>query len=377
MPAQPRMRFLERPFKHLLSAVLRFLLGSKERTLPANPSFRRILVVRQHNQLGDMLCVIPLLRSLRNRFPEAHIALLTSPGNSLMMEHCRYLDEIILYDKTRFLPGHWPRLGRFASYSLELRRRRWDLTIVPGTVSTSFTSDLLAWVSGAGTRIGVRNLNGRENGSSFFYNVPRDLDWTAEPGRHQTLRNVDIAQGLVPPPDNLSCDTWLTPDERVWGKAWVEGKRSGHSRSMVIHAGAGKAANRWPAERFARVAEALARECDSAIFISSGPMDSASLKELFSYLNVKAQVIDDKSIRELASVLSSVDLLVTNDTGVMHVGASVGTSVVSIFGPTDPRQWAPQGGRSRYIWSGGEDISRVTVEEVLAVARPLLTQGRN
>ena len=82
-------------------------------------------------------------------------------------------------------------------------------------------------------------------------------------------------------------------------------------------------------------------------------------------------------IRVVASILRYVDLVVSNDTGIMHVAAGVGTPVLSLFGPTEPRQWAPLGGIHRYIKSETRDISEIPVQDVIRVAREmLLASGR-
>ncbi len=107
---------------------------------------------------------------------------------------------MILYDKTRYLMQGRLHLLEFGRFVKELRARRFDLAVVPGTVSTSFTSDLLAYLSGAPVRVGVRSLEGRENAAAFLFNVPKDLDWRGDPRRHQTLRNADIMGGMVPAP---------------------------------------------------------------------------------------------------------------------------------------------------------------------------------
>jgi ADP-heptose:LPS heptosyltransferase len=82
--------------------------------------------------------------------------------------------------------------------------------------------------------------------------------------------------------------------------------------------------------------------------------------------------VANKSIREVAAILSLARLVISNDTGIMHVAAAVGTPVLSLFGPTDPEQWAPIGTKHRYIVGKGGDIETIPVEEVLTVAREML-----
>jgi len=65
-------------------------------------------------------------------------------------------------------------------------------------------------------------------------------------------------------------------------------------------------------------------------------------------------------------------LYITNDTGLMHVAAAVGVPVLSLFGPTDPQQWAPMGGNNRYIYGEGGDISNIPVEQVVAATMEML-----
>ena len=158
-------RSLERLFKRGLATLLRLLFhSSPPRDLPRFFP-ESILVIRQHNQLGDMLCVVPLLRGLRAKYPSARITLMASPVNYEIMLNNRWLDEVILYDKRELLKN-----GRIRFKSLlkliKGIRGRFGLVLVPGTVSTSFTSDLLAFLTGAHVRIGVAGLNGEPNKST-------------------------------------------------------------------------------------------------------------------------------------------------------------------------------------------------------------------
>ncbi len=368
----PSLRRVERLLKTLVLSVLRGIFRSR-RVPPFDPTrFSRILVIRQHNQLGDMLCVTPLLQALRARYPDAFVALLTSPVNHEVMLHHAALDTVINFDKRDFLRGKTLRPAALWRFIRSLRALTFDLVLVPATVSTSTTSDVLAYVTGARTRIGAGSINGKANPSAFLYTHERHLSWPDGQPRHQTDRNMDIADLLLLPVQDRSLDLTLTSVERSTGLARVR-ELTGNVRPVIAyHVGAGKPPNRWPADKFAALINLLGRELRAAALLISGPMDEESVSDVAARLGVPYYLIERQSIRTVASYLASVDLLVSNDTGIMHVGAASGAPVLSLFGPTDPRQWAPCGARHRYIQSSSGDIGNITVDEVAETARRML-----
>lgn len=367
------LRAAERSLKRLLASVLRRVFRSRRGPLPAGFAPQRILIIRQHNQLGDMLCVVPLLRALRAAFPESRICLMAGPGNREVMMHCRYIDEVLTYDKATLL-GKWglkpAGLGRLWRL---LRSMRFELVLVPSTVSMSFTSDALAWMTGAGVRVGAQSLDGVENPSSFFFTHPRVLDWRQTPRRHQTLRNLDIAAGIASPPSDLSHEMQLLPPEVEDGRQLLDQMRGSCRYVFVFHAGAGKPPNRWPVDRFAELIERASADYDAQPVLTSGPMDAETTDILRRTLCRRVQVIENEPIRRVASILRHATIVVSNDTGIMHVAAAVGAPVLSIFGPTDPHQWAPIGARFRYIVSESGDIGEITLEEVERSFREMLS----
>lgn len=345
--------------------------------IPENPpassdDFRSILVIRQHNQLGDMLCVVPLLRALRCKYPRARLVLMTSTVNHEVMEGNRFLDGALLYDKREFL-GRWMiRVGALLSFVRRLRAAKFDAVIVPSTVSMSFTSDFFAFLTGAATRIGPSQLNGIPNPSGFVYTEGVDLDWRRDPRRHQTRRNLDVVAARGINTEDLSCEITLTAEEKEQGREVLASVRKDRGLVLAIHPGAGKAPNRWPAARFAEVTNSLAERWNAAVLITAGPMDDEPIQEMRSGLHCKYQLITNQPIRRVASILSEVDLLISNDTGIMHVGAAVGAPVLSLFGPTDSLQWAPLGERNRCLSAQNGDITEIGVDDVLETADAML-----
>ena len=236
----------------------------------------------------------------------------------------------------------------------------------------SFTSDIVAYLSGARYRVGATSLGGLDNPSGFVFNLPRQLDWHSTPHRHQTLRNYDIVSGLIEPPADLSHEITLLSDEISEGKLFVRNEKSHKTLCIAFHPGAGKAPNRWPAWQFAEVANTLAREFRAMVLVTSGPMDDQPTAEMEAALDVGFKVLKNQYIRTVASILKSADLVISNDTGIMHVAGAVGTPVLSLFGPTDPEQWAPIGAQNRYIQGANGDIRAIETGDVLRYAREML-----
>lgn len=361
---------IEDRFKKIFISILSVFVRSKPIHDIASLEAKRILVVRQHDQLGDMICISPLLQTLKERFPKPHLTLITSRVNYDIMLHHPYVDEVILYDKLNY--GKSPLL--FLKFLRSLRKERYDMAIVPVTVSMSVTSDLIALCSGATVRIGAESLGGIRNPAISCLTHPVPLDWKNDPRRHQTLRNLDILKPLEIQQSNLQCLIGLTREEQHIASAFLKPVRQKYKFLVGIHPGAGKPPNRWSAKRFADVANRLSNEYQSGIVITAGPMDNGPLQELLNDLHCPYELVHNQPIRSVAAIIDQLDLYITNDTGVMHIAGAVRTNLLALFGPTDPLQWAPTGPKNRYISAPDGNMNSIRVEEVNAVIDLILNE---
>jgi ADP-heptose:LPS heptosyltransferase len=244
---------------------------------------------------------------------------------------------------------------------------------VPATVSVSLTSNVIALMSRAALRVGPASLSGKNNPTDFLFHIAVPLDWQNDPHRHQTLRNLDIIERLDIPHHSLGHQVEITEEERLQAGRLLAAFVNEHNILVGFHPGAGKVPNRWPAERFAQLANLLVERCFIGAVITAGPMDDEPVHLMLRHINCPHLVMRHKPIRDVAAILSRLNLFVTNDTGIMHVAAGMGTPTLSLFGSTDPKQWAPLGEKNRYIQSESGDIQDITVKEVFLAAVEMLT----
>jgi len=331
---------------------------------------QNILVVRQHDQLGDMLCVIPLLRALHTEFPRALITLVASHVNYEIMLHHPYIDEVLNYDKKAFLPN----IFNLLTFIRKLRSKRYDIAVVPVTVSISTTSNFIAWLSGATIRLGPESIEGKRNSSTYCFTATLPLDWTKDSRRHQTLRNIDILRLLHVTTDDLSCKIGLTKQEIQSAQTKLAPLRLKHPLLVGMHPGAGKEKNRWSAEKFATIANKLSKENNAGIIITAGLKDKECLQQIKQHLRCHYIVIENEPIRTVAAIIDQLDIFISNDTGIMHVAGGTSVSTLSLFGPTDPLQWAPVGKKNRFISTENKNIDSITVDEVYNIVELIIQE---
>jgi heptosyltransferase-2 len=329
---------------------------------------KKILVVRQHNQLGDMLCAVPLLRALRQKFPSAEITLITSPVNYEVMKDNPYIDEILNFNKVEFLKS--PK--KFFDFIKKIKSG-FDIAIVPSTVSISTTSNLIAYISKARIRIGPKSIDDRENPTSFLFNYQVILDWRNEHMKHQTERNLDIVRPFGIETEDLSYVIPSFDEDKEFARKFLK-EREKFNFVIGYHPGAGKPPNRWDALKFAELAIKLAEKFNALTLITAGPMDDEPVKKMIDKIEGKLKylVLKNEKISRIVAVIESIDLFITNDTGIMHVAGATQTPVISLFGPTNPYQWSPLNKDKFFIWSKTGNINDITVEQVYNLAKEIL-----
>lgn len=326
---------------------------------------KNILIVKQHNQLGDMLCTFPLFFALKKKYPDSHITLIASPDNCRILNPDNIINDILVYDKFSV-----KELIKFYS---KLRRRKYDLGIVPSTVSFSRTSHYLNYISGAKLRVGAEGINGKINKSSNLLHIKKKFEWIDD--FHQTEKNIDIVRqiGCDMKKEEISNITInLSTKEKDSAKKFFHINFPDKSKKVfAFHTGAGKPQNRWDKKKFVELIIKLKNNFDSYIFLSSGKMDTditdyiskKLLSEGISYVTEK-----DIPIREMGAILSLTDLFITNDTGPMHVAAFTNSTVIGLFGPTKGTEWGPLNPKGTYIQSPSDNINDISVEDVFKLA---------
>jgi len=327
-------------------------------------AINRILVIRQHDQLGDFLLATPVLRALREHFQQSQITVLVRGYTREAALHNEFIDDVLYLPES----GYHYSVGWFSEFWKKLRRR-YDLAVVLNTVSHSLSSDILSYLSRSTYVLGSahRIFPGCER--NFFYSFLAPYDAIE---KHQTERNLDIVRYLGIDTADRSEVMTVTVEERNWAVQFL--RDNGHTaglRPIGIHPGAGKIENRWQVEKFAEVVGYWSR-AEFLPVLFWGSKESELGETLVSLLNFKPIVCAGQNLRQFAAIVQQMEIFLCNDTGVMHVAAAVGTPLVAIFGPTEPLLWKPLGDRFRVVRSVDQNCHSVPVAMVLDEMTALL-----
>ena len=326
---------------------------------------RRILVIRQHDQLGDFLLSTPALRALRHCYPEARIALVVREYFAGAAALIPFVDEVLVFHEDAL---RWSA-GSFRGFWRALRSG-WDLTIVLNTVSHSLTSDMLAHLSRAAIVLGSAERPFPGSSRNFFYS----LNAPAAAGvRHQSERNLDILRYAGCSTDDLREELRVPGAEREAVLTDIASRgRDGAGPIIGFHIGAGKPVNRWPVERFVELATLLAERSHARILLFWGPAESDLKSAFVARARSGAELIGHPPIARLAAYFAACDAVVCNDTGVLHLAAAVGARTLGLYGWTNQAEWKPAGDHVAGLSGGPDGVNGITVDAAAGALQELL-----
>ncbi|MEJ2719577.1 MAG: glycosyltransferase family 9 protein [bacterium] len=325
----------------------------------------RVLVIRQHNQMGDMLLATPAFRAIKQTFPGTRLGVVTAPINRGVLLNNPDVDDVFTYVNRNPL--------KTVALIRELRRRRFDMVIVLHTVSFSFTSALMGLLSGARIRVGSTSGPFSSPLSTSFYHLELPLpDETELKSMNETEHNLYPLRALGIGTDDLRPIIVPAADDERWAEAFLRRHTSPGRRRLVVHPGAGKAENVWAPENFAGVVNRLRRTSPIDLCVIEGPRDGDHVAAFGRNVRGGFTRVRGRGIGEVAAVLQRVDLVLCNDTGIMHVSCAAGANTLAVFGPTDPARWAPKCSNLTVIRGMDGDLGKVSVEDVCGRAAGLL-----
>ncbi len=299
------------------------------------------LLVIKYSSLGDVINAVPAVRLLKRNCPDSRIYWLLNREYEGLLSGARYIDEIVVYGGRG--------LGATLDVVRKIRSLRIDVVI---DLQGLFKSGLIGYLSGARERVCFPHT--REF-SSIFYT--RRLGLERGSGVHAVVENASVVEELVDGRAGATYEFDLPVDEAAIERAgcMVKDGTGGDGPLVVISPTSRWATKRWGAERFARLGDLLAGDGGARVVFTGAAGDLDYIEGIREGMKNPALNLAGKTdIKTLVAVLKAADLVVSCDSGPMHIASAVGTPVVAIFGPTDPGYTGPFGGRSVVITSGAE-----------------------
>lgn len=352
---------------NLLYSLINLFLGLVENPSREIDKPKRILVVRQHNQLGDLLACVSIFRAIKEKYPSSEVSVIVSPANKNALHKNKFIDELCVFDKNKLLS-----FGYLKSL-LSFLRKNYDLAVVPVTVSISFTSNLLCRIANAKIRIGPNSLNGKMNTSAFLFDRRINLDWRKYPDANVSDFSLDILRPFGISTNNYSSDISFDEKDELEAKAFIQSFERKLGKVIGLHVGAGKPPNRWSYENFISLINLLEAGYQPLIYLTGSSDDVELIDTILRGIIPETKLFLNKEIPEVAALIAQSDLFITNDTGIMHVAGTTPTPQISIFGPTNPFNWAPIGKQKHFI-RHSDLINDVTVDEVFSLCKTLLSK---
>jgi ADP-heptose:LPS heptosyltransferase len=333
----PRERAIVNAADAVLTAVAALARRVRRHARPA--AISRVLLLRLE-RIGDLLMTLPAIGDLRAAVPSARVDLVVGSWNAQIARAIAAVDSVETLDPAWLArDGRGQPLGRLVRRAWGWRTRRYDLAI---NFEPDVRSNLLVAAAGARWTVGYRSAGGGPL-------LDDALDY--DPRSHTSDNARRIVAAVFGRSGGLGGQTLLDipADARSRAEALLAGRPS---PLVVMHVPGGRRVKQWDPSRFAEVARALMAAHRGTVILTGTRSDAAVLDEVRSALPPD-RVIDlaaaDTDLLTVAAVLARADLMITGDTGPMHLAAAVGTPIVAVFGPSDPRRYAPRGPRDRIV----------------------------
>lgn len=288
------------------------------------PDPERILIVTKSRYLGDTIVATPAMRALATRYPGAHITLLSNPLAKELLRGCPYVQEYLAR------PAVARRRVDMEMWRV-LRRKKYDLAVL---FNRSLSSAVLAFLARIPERVGF-DTEGR--GFLLTKRVPY------HPPKHEILHLLDVAEACGAPAQGTHMELWVTPEEReaIRDRLTKEGIDL-NAPIMLVQPGSNDAyVKRWRTEGFIWVAQQLQKEYGFQIILLGASNEQDVADEVAQAMKEGAlNMVGRTTLREALALLQEVDLLIGNDTGMMHAAVAFGTPTVAIFAPHKFQRWA-------------------------------------
>jgi heptosyltransferase-2 len=330
---------------------------------------RKILVVMLGG-IGDLILFVPALRALRKHLPGRTITLLSGePGIARILDNEGLIDDVVVHDR-RLAQGIFQRIKLVA----DMRARKFDLAVV-SSATNAFKGGLLTCLMGIPRRVG-ENINGR----GLFYSLKVDY----AKGTHETDGAGRLLKAMDVPFEETLPRLMITPEEDIAISRFLTGKGIRSSDLLIgLHAGSGyrQTHKRWPKERFVHLADRLVEKYHAKVLLTGGPQEVELTAAMAQGMHVSPlNTAGQMTLRQTAAVIAKCDLFISNDSGLAHIAAAVGTEVIVLFGKTDLGRIAPRGGHVHIIRKdapeGDNPIEMISVDEVAALADALIRKKR-
>jgi lipopolysaccharide heptosyltransferase I len=281
----------------------------------------RILIVRM-SALGDIVHALPVLSALREALPHADVEWLADRKYAGVLDHVQGLSRRII--------GR-PGLSRAVT---EMRARRYDVAI---DLQGLLKSAAMARLSGAERVIGFEQRALRERAAAWFYNERA----TVAGGAHVIQKNLAVLPLLgVSPPARVTFP-FVVPESSVATQVSAEATAQGLRGFALINPGAAWPNKRWPPERFGELARRVRGEHQLAPVVLWGSGEEALADAVVAASSDAATRAPRTSLGDLLALTARAALMVSGDTGPLHVAAAMKAPIVGLYGPTRPERNGP------------------------------------
>lgn len=327
--------------------------------------FHNILIVRT-DRIGDVVLTTPSIKALRQAYPAARISILVAAATYDLVKGNPYVDEVLVDDRQ----GRHKGLLGFLRLAGELRLKRFDLAVI---FHTKRRYNSACWLAGISYRLGYKN-----NKFGFLLTHPLK-DIRPQGTKHEAEYCMDVLKAIGIENNDLDIFVPLQKEAEGWMSHWMQENNLKPHEFIVVHPGASDPAKCWHAGNFASLMDRLAERYALKIVLIGSAQTVSAADDILRRTQRRFQFLDltgKTTLAQTVSLLRRARLLISNDSGPVHLAAGVGSSVISLFLRDQPginaKRWKPLGSKSFILSMAGGPIS---VEEVMELTQQIFQRN--